>query len=121
LPTIADSWRPGAHDGERRLAQQELRDAVDHHAPLTVEANLTEGTINAAARVDLDVRGGEQQLDDWGRSLITCCLVDSRCVDVWPSSVGHARERFFPEDHGRPSARSEKFGRPALRPHVRCE
>jgi hypothetical protein len=32
------SWRPGAHDGERRLAQQELRDAVDHHAPLTVEA-----------------------------------------------------------------------------------
>ena len=41
------SWRPGAHDGERRLAQQELRDAVDHHAPLTVEAILTEGTIDA--------------------------------------------------------------------------
>ena len=41
------SWRAGAHDGERRLAQQELRDAVDHHAPLTVEAILTEGTIDA--------------------------------------------------------------------------
>jgi hypothetical protein len=59
------SWRPSAHDGERRLAQQELRDAVVHHALLTVEAILTDGTIDAAARVDLDVRGAEQ-LDDWG-------------------------------------------------------
>ena len=56
------SWRPGAHDGERCRTQQELRDAVDHHAPLTVGAILTDGTIDAAARVDLDVRGGEQQL-----------------------------------------------------------
>ena len=52
--------QPGAHDGERRLAQQELREAVEHHAPLTVEAILTEGTIDAPARVDLDVRGAEQ-------------------------------------------------------------
>jgi hypothetical protein len=56
------SWRPGALDGERPLARQELRDAVDHHATITVEAILTEGTIDAAARVDLDVRGAEQQL-----------------------------------------------------------
>jgi hypothetical protein len=32
---------PGARDGERRLAQQELRDAVDNHAPLTVKAILS--------------------------------------------------------------------------------
>jgi hypothetical protein len=42
-----------------------MRDAVDHHATITVEAILTEGTIDAAARVDLDVRGAEQQLDNW--------------------------------------------------------
>jgi hypothetical protein len=60
------SWWPGALDGERRPAQQEPRDAVDNHAPLTVETILTEGTIDAAARVDLDVRGAEQELDDWG-------------------------------------------------------
>jgi hypothetical protein len=59
------SRRPDAHDGERRLAQQELRDAVDHHAPLTVEAVLTEGTIDAAVRIGLDVRGAQQQLDYW--------------------------------------------------------
>ena len=32
LPAIAKSWRPDAHDGECRPAQQELRDAVDQHA-----------------------------------------------------------------------------------------
>ena len=58
LAAIADHGGE-ARTGERRLAQQELRDAFDHHAPLPVEAVLTEGAIDRAARVDLDVRGGE--------------------------------------------------------------
>ena len=44
FPAIAD------HGGQARMmasAEQELRDAVDPHAPLTVEAILTEGTIDA--------------------------------------------------------------------------
>ena len=84
-------WRPGAHDGERRLAQQELRDAVDHHAPLTVEAILTEGTIDAVARVDLDVRA-EQQPTIGVSSLITCCLLDGWYVDVSPPRRSGTRE-----------------------------